>query len=241
MVDLHDTDVLVLAGGLGKRLRTVVLDRPKSLAEIHGRPFLYYLFDQLETAGCRRVVLCTGDRASQVEQVLRHCPHKLELHFSPEKAALGTAGALGLAAQHVRSDRALVLNGDSFVDTDLQGFADWYAALDFEVGLVAVRVPDAARFGTLDIREDGRINAFVEKCGAASPGWINAGIYMIERQRLAELPKDRAVSLETEIFPQWAAQGVMGAYRVHDRFIDIGTPDSYAAAKDFFAPETGAE
>ena len=126
-----------------------------------------------------------------------------------------------------------MLNGDSFVGTDLQGFADWYASLNFEIGLVAVRVPNAARFGKLDIRDDDRINAFLEKCGAVSPGWINAGIYMIERRRLAELPKDRAVSLEAEVFPQWAAQGVIGAYRVHDRFIDIGTPASMRQPRIF--------
>ena len=235
MIDPAQTDVLVLAGGFGTRLRAVVSDRPKPLAEIHNRPFLHYILQQVRVAGFRRAILCTGDRAQQVEDRLRDDSKGVELVFSAEKTPLGTGGALGLAAPLVRSSHALVLNGDSYVDSDFRAYCDWYGKAGFGVGVLGVRVPDAARYGTLAIADEGRITAFTEKTGLEQPGWINGGVYLIERARLAAIPCDRPVSLETDVFPGWVADGAMGAYQVHDRFIDIGTPESYAAATAFFA------
>lgn len=236
-----DTDVLVLAGGLGTRLRAVVPDRPKALADIHDRPFIHYLLDQVRAAGFRRVILCVGYKADQMETRLRAEAGNLELVFSREEAPLGTAGALGLAAPLIRSERALVLNGDSLVEADLAGFLAWHGQSPFAAGLVAVEVPDAARFGTLRIGAGGRIEAFLEKQQRPEPGWINAGAYCVPRARLAAIPRDRAMSLEADIFPGWVGEGALGAWPVRGRFIDIGTPQSYAAAASFFArQETGA-
>ncbi len=238
MINPRETDVMIFsAGGLGTRLQPVVPNRPKALAEINDRPFLHRVFAQVETAGFRRVIFCTGFRADQIEEEFRDYSGNLELVFSREEKPLGTAGALGFAARCVQTPQVLVLNGDSFVDTNLCGFTDWYGFHHFDVGLIAASARDAGRFGTLEIEDSGKIIAFREKCGRSEPAWINAGAYLISYKRLSEIPGGRPVSLEAEIFPAWAAQGVMGAYRVHDRFIDIGTPKSYAEAVTFFADE----
>jgi D-glycero-alpha-D-manno-heptose 1-phosphate guanylyltransferase len=235
VIDPGATDVVILAGGLGTRLQSVVADRPKALAEVNARPFLSYVLDQVERAGFRRVILCTGFRADQIEAALDGSSGRLELVFSREEKPLGTGGALGLAASRLKSPHALVLNGDSFIDADLIGFLNWYDDHSAEIGLIAVGIEDTGRFGTLEIGGEGRVGAFHEKRGLAEPGWINAGAYLMTRQRLSEIPADRAVSLETDVFPAWCEAGLIAAYRVRDRFIDIGTPESYAAAVAFFA------
>jgi NDP-sugar pyrophosphorylase family protein len=234
MIDPRGTDVMVLVGGLGTRLQSVVSDRPKALASINGRPFLCYLFKQIEGAGFRRVILCTGFRGDQIEDALSSMAGRLEFVISHEDEPLGTAGALRLGVKHVRSPDVLVLNGDSYIDVDLGAFLNWQGASTFDIRLVATAVADAGRFGTLDIDENGAISAFREKRGLPELGWINAGVYTIPKEKIFDIPTGRAVSLEKDIFSEWTRQRAMGAYRVSGKFIDIGTPESYSAASLFF-------
>lgn len=237
MFQPQQTDVLVLAGGLGTRLRAVVSDRPKPMAAIHGRPFISYLLDQIAAAGFGRVIFCVGHRAEQVETLLGPIPKTLQIVFSREERQLGTAGALGLAAPLMHSERALVLNGDSYIDVDLVQFGAWADRGPFEAALIAVHVDDARRYGTLELARDGRVIAFREKEGRAEPGWINAGAYVLPRTLISTIPSDGPRSLETDIFPDWVMRGALGAWCIRERFIDIGTPESYAAASEFFAAE----
>jgi NDP-sugar pyrophosphorylase family protein len=234
MTNPCETDVMVLVGGLGTRLQSVVSDRPKALASINGRPFLSYLFRQIRDAGFRRVVLCTGFRAVQIEEALALQSGELEFVFSREATPLGTAGALRFGLDRLRSSKVMVLNGDSFIDVDLRAFLRWHGTSHFDVGLVAASVADAGRFGTLDMDEAGTVLAFREKCGVPEQGWINAGVYILSKERLLDIPVGRPVSLEQDIFPEWSRQGAMGGYRTDGRFIDIGTPESYSAASRFF-------
>jgi NDP-sugar pyrophosphorylase family protein len=237
MFEPRETDVLVLAGGLGTRLRAVVSDRPKPMAAIHGRPFISYVLEQIAAAGFRRAILCVGHRAEQVEALLGPVPGGLEIVFSREEQQLGTAGALGLAAPLVRSERALVLNGDSFIDADFARFGTWADESPFAAALLAVHVDDAGRYGTLELADDGRVVAFREKEGGAEPGWISAGAYLLPHALLAAIRTDRPRSLETDVFPDWAERGALGAWCARVRFIDIGTPESYAVAAEFFESE----
>lgn len=227
----------ILAGGLGTRLRSVVPDRPKVLAEVHGRPFLSYLLDRLGTAGIRRVVLLTGHRARQVRDTFGDTYNGINLAYSEEPAPLGTAGAIRHALPLLTSDPVLVLNGDSFCDADLSLFFFWHSAQDRRGSLLLADVEDAARFGRVAIGEDERIVHFEEKDGRAEPGLINAGVYILSRGLIESIPVGTPTSVEREIFPSWISDGLHG-YRVRGRFIDIGTPESYAAAEAFFrAPQ----
>jgi D-glycero-alpha-D-manno-heptose 1-phosphate guanylyltransferase len=94
-------------------------------------------------------------------------------------------------------------------------------------------VPDAARFGTVEVDEQERVRSFREKRGTPEPGWINAGVYILARRLVASLPEGQAVSLEQEAFPQWLTDG-LGGYRRQAAFLDIGTPESLAQAEQFF-------
>ncbi len=230
--------VAILAGGLGTRLRPAIGDRAKVVADVGGRPFLARLLDQVAAAGFRDVVLCVGHRADEVEGALGPAHGPLRLHYSREAEPLGTGGALRLALPLLAAPDVLVMNGDSFCEVDLAAAWSWHAARRSEMTLVAVEVPDASRYGRVEIDAEDRVRRFAEKQQDGAPGWINAGIYLLARGRIAGLPAGRAVSLERDVLPAWAGEALYG-YRVRGRFIDIGTPGAYSAASLFFRGEPG--
>lgn len=154
----------------------------------------------------------------------------LTIEYSHEDAIAGTGGALRLAASRIDDDPLLVLNGDSFCEVDLQAVWARHLQRAPAATMVVTEVPDAARFGRVEIDAEQRVRAFREKTGAAQPGCINAGIYVVGRERLLAIDAGRAVSLESEILPGWLASG-LDAFPAHGCFLDIGTPRSYAAAQ----------
>jgi NDP-sugar pyrophosphorylase family protein len=223
----------ILAGGLGTRLRSVVADRPKVLAPVGGRPFLRYLLDQLAAAAIPKVVLLTGHGAGQVREAIGDTHGGLRLVYSAEPAPLGTGGALRHALPHLSGPAVLLLNGDSYCDVDLEEFARFHRAEPAGVGMVLVRVPDASRFGRVRLGRTGRVIRFEEKAATRAPGWINAGVYLLDRALVAELPAGR-LSLEHDLLPGWVARRHVRGFRCEGRFLDIGTPRSYAEAERFF-------
>lgn len=222
----------VLAGGAATRLRPVLSDRPKALAPIRGRPFLLFLLDQLVESGAESIVLCTGHLGDQIRQTVGdrhgHCP----VIYSHETEPLGTAGALRAALHCCDANLWLIANGDSFIATPLGNFVSWYRQSERNGAMLLTWFDDASRFGTVELAETGMIRSFKAR-GRAIPGWINAGIYLLPRQRLETLPERVCLSLENQTFPRWAEEG-LAAYCVRAPFIDIGTPDSLNQAAQFF-------
>lgn len=224
---------MVLAGGAGTRLRDVVADRPKPLAAVEGTPFVQRLLTQLEAAGCRRVVLCTGHMASQFATAFGTCFGAMELVHSVEVEPLGTAGALRLGREHLgAAEGALVLNGDSCCGVSLAEFVAWARQQAPMAALVAAQVEDAGRYGRLALDADGRVFDFGEKT-TSGPGAINAGIYWLPRAALAAIGDDDT-SLERQVLPRLVATGLV-AFRTPAPFLDIGIPADYARAGQFFA------
>jgi len=234
--DLASLTAVILAGGLGTRLRSVVADRPKVLAEVRGKPFLAYLLDQIAAAGAREVVLCTGYLGEQVQAIFGESYGSLHLVYSQESSQLGTAGALRLALPLLQSDSVLVMNGDSVCDVNLLPFFSWHFRQKADATLLVTKTPDTSRYGRVQLDADGRVLSFEEKGGNRAPGWINAGIYLLKPSLLLEIPETGAVSLEREMFPTWIGRGFYG-YRSEGRFLDIGTPESYAEAEQFLTVE----
>jgi len=224
----------ILAGGLGSRLRSAVTDRPKALANVGGRPFLTYLFDQLVAAGTRDVVLCTGYLGDQIAMRFGESYGTLRLSYSRESTPLGTAGSLRLALSLFNSDPVLVMNGDSYCDTNLREFWLWHGKKKAKATLLLTKILDTARFGRVRADPDGKITDFNEKGSGRGLGWINAGVYLLSRDLLTVIPSNRAVSLEKEVFPKWIGRGLYG-FQSEARFIDIGTPEAYTSAQSFFA------
>ena len=234
-MDLHAVDVVILAGGQGKRLRRVVNDRPKVLATVDGRPFIFYLFDQLCVLGVRQVTLATGYLGEQMESALGVTYKNLSIQYSMEDEPLGTGGAVRKASDVTHGEWALVLNGDSFVDIDFRDFLAVHQTRQQQISIAVVTVNNASRYGSLAIGSEGKITAFNEKKMDRSelPGPINAGVYLIHWSLLRALPDHTQCSLERQFFPSQIAKGIYG-YRTKGKFIDIGTPETLAKASDFF-------
>lgn len=227
---------VIIAGGLGTRLRSVMADRPKCLAPVNGQPFLFYLLRQMRGAGVKRIVLCTGHQAEQVGACVGDAFAGLKVDYSHETEPLGTGGALKLAFDRFGGDEEgwLVMNGDSYLELDIAAYRTAYQQANWVAGLAAVEVPDGRRFGGLRCAPDGRILAFEEKSSEPGPKWINGGVYLLSEKFLASMPAIAPLSIERDVFPQQLEEGLF-AYKTQGRFIDIGLPESLAEAQSFFA------
>ncbi len=238
MKNLSDITAAILAGGLGTRLRPAINGRPKVLAEVGGRPFLTYLFDQLLEVQVKRAVLCTGYLGDQIEARMGESYKSIHLEYSQEARPLGTGGALRLAMPLLVGDVILVMNGDSYIDANLKALSAVHRLRQAKATILLKEKENTDRYGSVAVEEDGRIAEFLEKSKREAPGWINAGVYLIHRSFLEAIPPDRAISLEEELLPSWIGQGLYG-FRSQGKFIDIGTPESFASAEGFFTQEAG--
>jgi len=234
MVDSSMITAGVLAGGLGTRLRPSVADRPKVLAPVGGKPYLTVLLDQLAGAGIAEVVLLTGYRAEQIRDAFGETYAGMRRLYSVESAPLGTGGAVRRALPLFSASTILLLNGDSYCDVDLDAFQKFHNQCAADISLVLTHVADTSRFGTVQFAPDGRVKRFDEKGTAGGMGWINAGVYLVARPLLEEIEAEQPVSLERQMFPMWLSRYACSAYRCSGRFLDIGTPESYAQAEAFF-------
>jgi NDP-sugar pyrophosphorylase family protein len=236
---MSEVDGIILAGGQGTRLRSVVSDRPKVLALVNGKPFLARLLDQLKEAGVRSVVLSTGYMAHHVESTIGETHDGMRIRYSREQQPLGTGGGLRLALAKTDSDPILVLNGDSFCEVDLEQLFRFHCAKLARATIVLAQVEDTSRFGRVETDSAGAVTGFEEKGAAASAGWINAGIYCLNREVAANIPAAQPSSLEREVFPRLIGTGLFG-FKAGREFLDIGTPRSYEKAQSFFKPRDEA-
>ncbi len=235
MNTLAQITAVILAGGAGTRLRSVVADRPKVLAELGGKPFIAYLLDRLVAQGFQKTVLCTGYMGEQVQAALGDEYQGMTLLYSREAQPLGTGGAIVQALPLVTSETVLILNGDSYCETDLPASLAWHQDRGASATVVMAHIEHGARYGRVEISGNGQIKRFVEKNpDLAGGGWINSGVYWFERTVLAGLPQGRAFSLEKEVLGSWSGEGLYG-YRDYGRFLDIGVPEDHARAENFLA------
>jgi D-glycero-alpha-D-manno-heptose 1-phosphate guanylyltransferase len=230
---MNDIKAIMLVGGLGTRLRSVVPSTPKVLASIGEKSFLELLVRQLRAQGIRKLVMCTGYLAEQIEsQFGDGRKWDVSIEYSKEEMPLGTAGAVKLAQRYLQdSPEFLVLNGDSFLEIDFQSLMTFYHEHDGAIATMAVlHVENASRYGTVHVDASDKVIGFVEKTGSGAPGLINAGIYVFNRAVLEQIPEGPA-SLERDIFPRLLKQGIYGQEH-RGMFIDIGTPTDYARAQE---------
>lgn len=222
-VELADWRALVLCGGLGTRLRSVVSDRPKSMALIGEVPFLQLLLKELQAQGVAEVILGTGYRADQIESFFGNGDMLgLKLHYSHEETPLGTGGAIKLA-ERLLSNPVLILNGDSYVEWNLAAMSALFRQKDADIVMVLQEVPDVSRYGSVSTDSDGRVVAFDEKGSRTGTGLINAGIYFLRKEIISDLAPGAPISLERDVFPKFLARNFYGVVS-RGIFIDIGIP-----------------
>ena len=229
------TKAVLLVGGLGTRLRSVVPAAPKPLASLGSESFLALLVRQLSSQGFRRLVMCTGHLADQIENEFGNGSMlNVQVQYSREPTPLGTGGTVKFAQAYLRDvPDFLVMNGDSFVEADFHQLLRFHRTHRSLVTMAVVEVTDASRYGTVKLEGHNRISGFSEKTGKPIPGVVNAGVYVFNRAIFEHIPEGPA-SLEKTVFPRLLDRGVY-ALKQDGMFIDIGTPEDFARARSLCA------
>lgn len=233
---LNEIDVVILCGGTGSRLREIVDDRPKPMAQINQQPFLDILIDYFCGFGFSRFVLCTGHMSEVIQDY--YCPRSSSLEFiiSDEHIRLGTAGSIKNAEKFIQSDPFLVTNGDSFCPVNLTEFYDFHLLKQARMSMAVVESEETTNSGLVTLDGLQRIISFEEKKAKARTGHINAGIYLFQKNILSLIPENTKYSLEYDLFPKLTNQGSF-AFVSRETLIDIGTPEQYERARSFFSVE----
>jgi len=225
------SEAIILCGGFGTRLKSIISDRPKPMAEIAGKPFMAWLIDSLVQQGIRHIVLCTGYKSEVIENSIKLWQDKVQISISKEESPLGTGGAVKLALTRLKSSHFLVLNGDSYTPFQLKLLSKLHFSKQAIASLWLCCVQDASRYGTVKCDACGLVQNFMEKSNTHTPACVNAGIYILQKDIFNHYSQ-RSFSLETTVFPNLIGKSFY-AISSERPFIDIGTPESYQMANEF--------
>lgn len=222
-------EAIILAGGLGTRLREAVPDLPKPMAPVAGRPFLAWLLDYLSAQGIRRAVLSVGYRHEAISDYFGAAHGEVELHYCVEASPLGTGGALRESLRHVRGDAAFVLNGDTMAHVDYQAMLARHREQGSAFSMALGAVPDASRYGLVEVAGE-RVVSFREK-SPGSRGLINLGVYLASADIFSGYTLPERFSFEQDFMhPQLQRLSPL-AFITDGYFIDIGVPEDFQRAQ----------
>lgn len=229
------TEAIILAGGFGTRLQSVVNDVPKPMAPINNEPFLNYVFSYLKHFGIQHVVLSTGYLAQKISKYYKEEFNGIKVSYAVEETPLGTGGGIRLAMEQCTTENILVLNGDSFFDVDLKHYYNNYASNLADCSLALRKVENAARYGTITLGENNHITAFKEKDSIEREGLINGGVYILNRKVFLDKTQTAlAFSIEKDFYEKRIAELNINGFEYNGYFIDIGIPEDYNKAQDDF-------
>lgn len=220
-------DVIILAGGRGSRLQPVVQDVPKPLADIAGRPFLDYLIGSLRADSIGRVILSTGYKSEEIEKRLARW-QKFELRVCVEEEPLGTGGAIQKSLEMADGDSVLVLNGDTYFEFDHPGLVERHRATGADISVSVTLMKEFDRYGCVAFEND-RITGFEEK-RYVKEGYINAGVYVVNRAALLGLGLAGRYSFEKDVLEAHTGDLRLVPFVCPGYFIDIGIPEDYRRA-----------
>jgi len=225
---------VILAAGLGTRLKPILQDTPKPMAMVNGKPFLEYLIAQLKKERIDDIVLCIAYKAEVIEGYFSD-GKKFGVHIRYAKGdkPAGTAGELLRAKPYIQSNPFIVMNGDSYCEVDFRALFAYHRNYKAQITVAATKVKDTSRSGSITIAEDGSITNFVEKEPTKKSGYINGGIYLFNQSALDEIQRQQYRSLEQEAFPAFIRRGLY-AFKTSGLFIDIGTPADFQRAQELF-------
>ncbi len=228
-----NVDAVVLAGGFGTRLRPLTWDTPKPLVPILGRPLLEWVIRSLPD-DVVHVHLAAGFSSDKLERYVESNPLPRKLHLKVEPKPLDTAGAIKFACRDSTADVFIAFNGDIISSLDVREMLEFHREHDGIATIALYPVPkdEVSRFGVVDLDEDNRILDFVEKPAPeeAPSNLINAGAYILDREVLDYIPEGRPVSIEREIFPKLAEEGLLYGFKFEGYWVDVGLPETYLEA-----------
>jgi D-glycero-alpha-D-manno-heptose 1-phosphate guanylyltransferase len=225
-------EAVILAGGFGTRLQTVVADVPKPMAPVNGKPFLQYILDYCIKQGIESVVLSTGYKHEVIFSSFGTQYKSLKIQYAQEQEPLGTGGGIQFALQKCKDENVVVLNGDTFFDANLQELAAKHSKAQSEFSIAAKKMYNFNRYGIIQTKEN-RITAFEEK-RAVDKGIINAGVYIINREKFLRLQLPQKFSMEKDYMEKYFTSKPFYAFEFDGYFIDIGIPEDYKKVQTDF-------
>lgn len=228
-------EAIILAGGFGTRLQSVVNDVPKPMAPINNIPFLNYVFDYLKFYQIEHVVLSTGYLAEKILDYYKEEFNGIKISYTKEETPLGTGGGIRLAMTKCTTTDVLVLNGDSFFDVDINIHYSNHVLKQANCTLALRKVDNAARYGTIQLGDLNAIDAFKEKDSVEREGLINGGVYILNREiYLSKTEVNSAFSIEKDFYEKRIKELTIFGFEYNGYFIDIGIPEDYKKAQDEF-------
>lgn len=228
---------IILAGGMGTRIRDVLGENQKCVSIINGRPFLEWILRWLKIQGITDIFFSVGYKGQMVEEAISPLGNTLgqTFQFVYETKPLGTGGAIRNALNYSNAKRFLVLNGDSFCAFNFQRLQEEQKRTGALATLWLTSVNDSRRFGRVETDPNNCVTSFVEKSETGGPGNINSGIYFFAREVFDLRPENSAFSLERELLPILSQKRSLFGINSVEPFIDIGTPETYKIASEFFS------
>lgn len=225
-------EAIVLAGGFGTRLQSIVSEVPKPMAPVAGKPFLKFVLDYLKEHHITHVVLAVGHKKEFIIEYFGGLYKDMKVSYSKENDPLGTGGAIKQALEKLKGDQFFVLNGDTFFNVNLEELYIQHTAHQAAISIALRKMTNFNRYGTVEINEEGKVIAFNEK-KYVREGLINGGTYILHKDLfLKRLPKK--FSFEKEILEREFKKGKIYGTTFQEYFIDIGIPDDYEKAKNDF-------
>lgn len=225
-------EAVILAGGLGTRLRGVVDNVPKPMAPVNGRPFLSLILDELRKYNFKKAILAVGYKHRKIVEYFGNTYGSLNLEYVVEDVPRGTGGALLLALAHASEKNVLVLNGDSIFKVNLMSLMKAHNARTCEITLVLKRVASASRYGIVRIDKTSRVTGFQLR-GGGGGSLINSGVYIINKELFANNLVEKQFSFEVFLKEECENLKIFGEVK-EGEFIDIGIPEDYNKAKSMF-------
>jgi D-glycero-alpha-D-manno-heptose 1-phosphate guanylyltransferase len=224
-------EAIILAGGLGTRLQTILSDKPKAMAPINGRPFLELVLINLASKGFVHVVISVGYLSDQIINYFGSKFHGMSLDYAIETVPLGTGGATKLALSFCENDHVFIFNGDTFIDLEVNEVDKIWQSKQAPI-IVGKFLKDVSRYGVIQTK-NFQVISFNEK-NKKGPGIINAGCYLLKREQL-KLFELNSFSLENEFFPEEIQKNIFYIFVSNALFIDIGIPEDYIKAQNILS------
>ncbi len=224
----YPKEAIILAGGKGTRLQSVVNDIPKPMAPIGDKPFLEYLLKYLEDYKLEHVILSVGYKWEAVKEYFGSSYNTIKLSYAVETEPLGTGGGIRLAMDHMLGERAYILNGDTFFNVNLHDLSEFFHAHKADLCITVKRKRDFFRYGTVEL-EVCKVTGFLEKKPVKN-GLINAGVYITGKSLLNKFDTGESFSFETDFLQKEVNSLKIYAMQSQGYFIDIGVPSDYQKA-----------
>ncbi|MFC2106893.1 nucleotidyltransferase family protein [Bacteroidota bacterium] len=227
-------EAIILAGGLGTRIRSEIGDLPKALASINGRPFMEYQLDYLYNWQVKKVIIATGYGSDLIQSHFGNKYKELELVYSIEEEPLGTGGAIKKAMDLVDGLRSIVVNGDTYYEVDIYKMIDFQRIKESNLLLNLSYEEDVSRYGAVEINKLNRIVGFHEKGEKKDAGYINGGFYFLNKAFFLSFDLPDKFSFEKDFLEKYYKEYFIHGVRCSAYFIDIGIPEDYKRAQHEF-------